>query len=148
MSSNAKLYKKVTLPAVPGNAKEVVSKMYKGFSSVSSNTENFNLYDLDLIKQDLINHFHVRQGERLMNPTFGTIIWDLLFEPLTPHLKELILQNVNTIINYDPRIRSDNVVVTSYESGIQIECQLTYMPYNLSQALKLRFDQTNGLLAQ
>jgi phage baseplate assembly protein W len=74
--------------------------MYKGFSTVSTSTESFNLYDLDLIKQDLLNHFHIRQGERLMQPSFGTVIWDLLFEPLTEQVKELILQDVNQIINY------------------------------------------------
>jgi phage baseplate assembly protein W len=83
-----------------------------------------------------------------MNPTFGTIIWDLLFEPLTENLKDLITENVNTIINFDPRIRADQVIVTSYESGIQIECVLTYLPHNISQSLQLRFDQSVGLLAQ
>lgn len=145
MSSNADLYSKITLPPAR-RSDDITSKMYKGFSTVSNVTENFSLYDFDLIRQDLINHFHVRQGERLMNPTFGTIIWDLLFEPLTEELKALILENVNTIINYDPRIRADNVIITAYESGIQIECFLTYMPYNISQSMQLRFDQANGLL--
>lgn len=144
---NSNLYNKVRLPAA-NKAENVTSKMYKGFSTINANTENFALYDLELIRQDLLNHFHVRQGERLMNPSFGTIIWDLLFEPLTEDLKALITQNVNTIINYDPRVKADNVIVTAYESGIQIECFLTYLPYNISQSMQLRFDQTNGLLAQ
>ena len=148
MSSNSNLYNKIALPAAPNNNREVAPKMYKGFSTVSTTAESFNLYDLDLIKQDLLNHFHVRQGERLMQPIFGTVIWDLLFEPLTEQVKELILQDVNQIINYDPRVKAENVIITSYESGIQIECTLKYLSYNLSQALKLRFDQANGLLAQ
>jgi len=147
MSSNASLYNKITLPASTKTG-NIAPKMYKGFSTVSTETENFNLYDIALVKQDLLNHFYVRQGERLMQPTFGTIIWDLLFEPLTEQIKDLILQNVNQIINFDPRIKADSVIVTSYESGIQIECMLTYLPYNVSQALQLRFDQANGLLAQ
>jgi phage baseplate assembly protein W len=147
MSSNARLYNKITLPAA-AKTKDIAPKMYKGFSTVNSDSENFNLYDIALVKQDLLNHFYVRQGERLMQPLFGTIIWDLLFEPLTEQIKDLILQNVNQIINYDPRIKADSVIVTSYESGIQIECMLTYLPYNVSQALQLRFDQANGLLAQ
>jgi phage baseplate assembly protein W len=81
-----------------------------------------------------------------MNPEFGTIIWDVIFEPLTDNLKELILKNVETIINYDPRVKADNLIVTSYESGIQIECSLTYLPYNISEALRFRFDQANGLI--
>ena len=81
-----------------------------------------------------------------MNPKFGTIIWDLLFEPLTEDIKFLITENVNTIINYDPRISADEVIVTAYESGIQIQCVLRYRPYNIQQALELRFDSANGLM--
>lgn len=144
---SAKLYNKVVLK--PNNQMDtIVPKMYKGFSTINTSTENFGLYDMELVKQDLINHFHIRQGERLMNPTFGTIIWDLLYEPLTENLKDLITQNVNEIVNYDPRITADHVVVTSYETGIQIECVLTYLPYNISQQMQLRFDQSNGLLSQ
>lgn len=145
MSSNSNLYNKIVLPAAPSKEKPA-PKMYKGFSTISPGTENFKLYDFELIKQDLLNHFNVRQGERLMNPGFGTVIWDMLFEPLTAEVKTLILQNVNEIINYDPRVRAENVTVTQYESGIQIECNLIYTPYNVSQSLQLRFDQDNGLL--
>jgi phage baseplate assembly protein W len=145
MSSNSKLYDKIVLS--PNQRSNLINpKTYKGFSTVSTETENFGLYDFQLIQQDLLNHFHIRQGERLMNPSFGTIIWDLLFEPLTEQVKDLITQNVNTIINYDPRIASSEVIVTQYESGIQIECVLTYLPYNISQSMQLRFDQANGLL--
>lgn len=147
MASNSNLYKKITLPAAnqPDNIGE---KKYKGFSTVNPNTENYNLFDYELIKQDLFNHFYTRQGERLMNPTYGTIIWDILFEPLTPQVKDLITQNVNTIINYDPRLQAENVIVSSYDSGIQIQCTLRFLPYNLQQSLQLRFDQANGLLIQ
>lgn len=136
-------YQKIVLQ--PKQKTGFPAKMYKGFSTVNTSTENFTLYDFELIKQDLLNHFYVRQGERLMNPRFGTIIWDLLFEPLTEELKELILQNVNQIINFDPRVQASNVLVTSYDTGIQIEVTLTYLPYNLSERLTLQFDQANGL---
>jgi phage baseplate assembly protein W len=136
-------YNKITLrPKTPTSAP---TQMYRGFSSVNTTTNNFTLYDFELIKQDLLNHFYVRQGERLMQPTFGTIIWDLLFEPLTDDLKDLILQNVNQIVNFDPRVQASNVLVTGYETGIQIEVTLTYLPYNLSENLKIQFDQQNGL---
>ena len=147
MNSTPVLYKKTILPAVP-NTSPIIPKMYKGFSTISLDTENFKLYDIALVKQDLLNHFNIRQGERLMQPTFGTIIWDLLFEPITEELKSLIIQNVNQIINYDPRISAQQVIVTTYESGIQIECLITYLPYNISEALQLRFDQSSGLLAR
>lgn len=139
------LYDKITLKPQIGKDK-IYPKMYKGFSTINPDTENFALYDFQLIQQDLINHFYTRQGERLMNPSFGTIIWDLLFEPLTPEIKNLITQNVDTILNSEPRIRANQVIVTPYENGIQIQCILTYLPYNISQQMQLKFDQDNGLL--
>ena len=137
----------LTKVRVPSNTAPNISSShkYKGFSTVNSNTDNFALYDFELIKQDLLNHFYVKQGERLMNPEFGTIIWDLLFEPLTEEVKYIILQNVNEIVNFDPRVQASNVVVTGYDTGIRIEVTLTYLQYNLSERLQIQFDQRNGL---
>jgi phage baseplate assembly protein W len=123
----------------------VTSRTYRGISTVAE-TGSFALYDIALIKQDLINHFHIRKGEKLENPRFGTIIWDILFEPLTEDVKQLILDDVTTIINYDPRVQVSDIVVSEYESGIQIECELTYLPYNISESLRYRFDQDNSIL--
>jgi phage baseplate assembly protein W len=147
MSIQSNLYQTVVLPPVHSTP-HPMTKIYRGFSTISAETENFNLYDMALVKQDLLNHFNIRQGERLMQPTFGTIIWDLIFEPLTEQVKSLILQNVNNIVNYDPRLSVEQVTVTSYETGIQIECKLNYLMYNISEVLKLRFDQTTGLMAR
>ena len=62
------------------------SSTFKGFSSRAENT-NYKLYDFALIRQDLINRLSVRKGERIENPEFGTIIYDVIFEPLTEQLK-------------------------------------------------------------
>jgi phage baseplate assembly protein W len=123
------------------------NRMYRGFSTVNKTSKNFALYDFELIKQDLLNSFYIRQGERLMNPEYGCVIWDLLFEPLTAQVKDLLLQNINTIVNADPRVQANNVTITQYDNGLQLEMILTYLAYNLSENLKLRFDRTNGLVA-
>ena len=145
MSANPRLYEKIVLTGNNQNQKIPGSKTYKGFSTVSPDANSYALYDFSLIKQDILNHFHIRLGERLEQPEFGTIIWDFLFEPLTDDLKTAIRKNVETIVNYDPRVSAEQVIVTSYESGIQIECTLTYLPYNISESLRLRFDQANGI---
>ena len=132
---------------VSSNVKErtpVKSRAYKGLSTVNSDNTSYALYDIGLIKQDLLNHFHIRQGEKLENPEFGTIIWDVLFEPMTDSLKEAIINNVTEIVNGDPRVTASAIVVDQYESGIQIECELTYLPYNISEKLKFEFDQNSG----
>lgn len=146
MPASKRLYDKISLKGKLPNQPTPVPRTYRGFSTISADSESYTLYDLALIKQDILNHFHVRQGERLMSPEFGTIIWDLLFEPLTEELKSAITKNVEDIINYDPRVRADQVILTTYESGIQIDCTLTYMPYNIQESLQFKFDQANGLL--
>lgn len=145
MNTANRLYEKIVLKSSNTNQSIPGTKTYKGFSTVSSDANSFALYDFSLIKQDILNHFHIRQGERLEQPEFGTVIWDVLFEPLTEQLKDLIRKNVETIVNYDPRVVADEIIVTSYESGIQIECTLIYLPYNIAESLQLRFDQVNGL---
>jgi phage baseplate assembly protein W len=142
-----KLYKEIT---VKGNTRpdySIGEKTYKGFSTVSPDNIGFQLYDIQLIKQDIINHFHIRQGELLNNPNFGTIIWDILYEPLTENIKQIIAENVTTIINYDPRVSVTNIVVDQYESGLQIEATLIFLPYNIVENMQLTFDQNNGFLA-
>jgi len=139
------LYKRTKVTSV-NSEKPITSRTYRGTSTVNIENSGFALYDLALIKQDLINHFHIRQGEKLENPEFGTIIWDVLFEPMTSGLQNAILENVTEIINYDPRVQANDVVVDTYESGIQIYAELTYIDYNISEQLTLRFDQNNGLL--
>ena len=76
---------------------------YKGFSTYNR-MRKFTLVDFDLIKQDLFKHFSIRKGEKLMNPKFGTIIWGLLFEPMSPDIRDLVSRDVKEIIDYDPRI--------------------------------------------
>ena len=56
-------------------------KTYKGISTVNPDSTNAVLYDIALIKQDIINHFHIRQGEKLSDPTFGTIVWEYYLSP-------------------------------------------------------------------
>jgi len=148
MTSNPKLYDKVVLREKKSTTELPGTKTYKGFSTITPSTNNFSVYDYALIKQDLINHFHIRQGERLENPTFGTIIWDVLFEPLTDQLISLITQDVQNIINYDPRLVAEQVIVTTYDQGLQIDCSLRYLPYNITESLQLKFDRESGIFSQ
>ena len=122
------------------------SRTYRGISTVNEGNSSKVLYDLSLIKQDILNHFHIRQGEKRSDPEFGTIIWDALFEPFTGDMKNAIIENVSNIVNYDPRVKVNNITVDQYESGLQIEVSLVYLPYNISENMKLTFDQNAGFL--
>ena len=140
-----KLYKEIEVKSNKRPETPIQSRAYRGISTVNSENNSFNLYDIALIKQDIINHFHIRVGEKLENPEFGTIIWDVIFEPMTDNLREAIANNVTSIINYDPRVQVDQVTVDTYESGIMIECTLTYLPYNISESMRLKFDEDSSI---
>jgi len=140
----AKLYNQKTVAsntASIGN-QSISAFTYKGFSSSETKT-GFKLFDIDLVKQDLLNHFYIRKGEKLENPDFGTVIWDLLFEPFTEEVKKMISDDVQAIINYDPRIAVNSVIVDSTDQGIRIEAELIYLPFNLYERLKFDFDRSN-----
>ncbi len=112
---------------------------YKGFSTLGS-SHNFRLTDFDLIKQDILNHFNIRKGEKLMRPNFGTIIWNTLYEPFTEDLKSVITQDIQSIAAYDPRVSFDNIIITEYDQGILIELQLRYVLTNQTNTMLLRFN--------
>jgi phage baseplate assembly protein W len=118
---------------------------YKGFNS-NDPVNGFKNYDIDLVKQDIVNHFNIRKSEKLMNPEFGTIIWDLLFEQFTPEVKKLVIQDVETIINYDPRIAINAIAVDSTDQGIRIEADLIYLPFNVNEKMTFDFDRDNGIV--
>jgi phage baseplate assembly protein W len=112
---------------------------YRGFSTIDA-AKKFRLVDFDLVKQDLINHFNIKKGEKLMQPNFGSIIWNCLYEPLTPDIKAAISEDIRRIVNYDPRLQVDEVIVNEFDQGLQIQLDLTYLPGNFADSLILNFD--------
>jgi phage baseplate assembly protein W len=139
------LYKNLKVESLRVQSAPITAGTYRGISTVNPNTKEFKLFDLGLIKQDIINHFHIRLGEKLENPGFGTIIWDVLYEPLTDSLKDAIVKNVTDIINFDPRVNVTRVIVDSFEYGIQVECELVYLDYSISEQLRFEFDREAGI---
>jgi len=66
--------------------------------------------DMVDIQQSLQILLSTRPGERVMQPTYGCNLEELLFEPLTTTFKTYIKQQIETAILYhEPRIKLDNV---------------------------------------
>ncbi len=120
------------------------SVTFKGFSS-RAEKQNFKVYDFECAKQDLINRLSVRKGERVENPEFGTIIYDVLFEPFTDVLKEQITEDISQNLNADPRIATEEILVSQADKGIAIQATIKYVPLNIVEKLRFAFDE-NALL--
>lgn len=124
------------------------SQFYMGFSSVDLANTNSKLYDLDLIKQDLLNQFHTRKGERVMNPTYGTIVWDIINEPMTPEVHDLLVSDLQTICASDPRITPTRINVNEQPGGFLVEITVQLVGTDQSAQLRLNFNKESGLLVQ
>jgi phage baseplate assembly protein W len=118
---------------------QVQRKLYKGFSTVNNPFGNWRQTDLQALKQDLNNHFGIRKGEKLMNPDFGSNIKLMVMEQLDESTKQAIITDVNEVINNDPRLKASSVDLIEFEQGIQINIQMVYPEYDISNTINLTY---------
>ena len=76
-----------------------------------------------------------------MNPDYGTVIWDLIFEPFNDATKQAIETDIKRVVSSDPRIGVRSAVITQYDRGVQIELDLVFVQTNQAGTLALQFDQ-------
>jgi phage baseplate assembly protein W len=76
-----------------------------------------------------------------MNPEFGSIIWNILFEPLSADVKALVVEDIQRVVSYDPRVRVDDVLIDQFEYGLQVQVEMTFLPDDLSDVLILQFNK-------
>ena len=115
--------------------------VYRGYSTIGNTFKGVRINDQELIKRDLLNHFAIRKGEKLMNPEFGSTINDLLMEPLTEDTKNIVIEEVTNIVNADPRINAEQITLDEYENGIYVEAVIRYATTNEEETLRINFDR-------
>ena len=120
-----------------------MATLFKGFSTVDKVRAPYTLTDAELVKRDLLNHFYTRVGERVMRPTFGSVIWDYLMEPEHPDTQEIIKEDIERIVGSDPRAELVDINLTILDHTIQAEVQIRYTLLNSSDVLFLEY-QTNS----
>lgn len=113
--------------------------MFKGFSTIDKARAPYTLIDKELVKRDLLNHFHTRKGERLMRPQFGSIIWDLLMNPEDDLTEDLVKEDIERIIDTDPRVDLKDTSIFVLDHTIRAEVTLIYKGINDEDILYLEF---------
>lgn len=116
---------------------------FQGFSTKTNQFIPERLYDLDLAKQDLLNEIYTRKGERVMEPGFGSIVWEMLFDPMSEQAHEDIRIDMVKIVRRDPRWRLENVQSNQAtdQSSITVQLDLTYLPTTTPTQLLAVFEQ-------
>ena len=123
-------------PAIDNQANGITNPIVFG--------KKFKLVDEQLVIQDLVNALNIRKGEKVGQPSYGTTLWDFVFEPNTADVQVEIQNEVRRVASLDPRIDINTIRAFPKENGILIEVQLSINPYNNAGDLALFFNsQTN-----
>ena len=116
-------------------------RLFTGYSTIDlSKDRSWVLYDLELIKRDLLNHFMTRKGERILRPTFGCSIWSYIHEPLTPEIVDRIEEEVTRIVTLDSRTETRRIVTETYRHGVVVLVDLYYRPYDIEEQFRIEFE--------
>jgi phage baseplate assembly protein W len=114
-----------------------------GYTTINESYTSKNLSGLELAKQDLINHFHIRKGEKWTDPTFGCDLPLYIFEPLDQSTQDDINQEVYRVISYDPRFQivDTNIRVVQEAHSVTVNVKLNYLPTTTATDLQIKFDR-------
>jgi phage baseplate assembly protein W len=106
--------------------------------------KKFTLVDEQLVIQDFINAFNIRQGTKVGKPGYGTTMWDFVFEPNTADIVQAIQDEVRRVASADPRIQIASISVYPKENGILIELEMAVTPFNQAQLISVFLNQQTG----
>jgi len=119
------------------------SNIYRGYSSFEfQKNKSFRLTDISLVKMDILNHIFTRKGERVMLPNFGTIIPDLVFEPLDEETLDVLQDELEAVIEYDPRLELISLVVDPQydQNAVTVAIKVFYIELNMDEVIELRLE--------
>ena len=114
--------------------------LFKGFTTAQGSKIR-KVYDIELAKQDLKNHFHTKKGERIMSPGFGSMIWQLMFEPWNDTTEEAVKEDCLNIVANDPRWRLEGIDTYSTDNALSVQLRLFYQPTDQLEVMALTFDR-------
>ncbi len=105
--------------------------------------KKFTLTDYELVKRDLLNALNIRQGQLPGRPSYGTALWDNLFENQTTETERSITNEIQRVAGGDPRLQLGNVEIFQQENGMLIQLELVIVPSTDVERLSIFFDQQN-----
>jgi phage baseplate assembly protein W len=125
------------------NLEGVRKRLFWGYTTDRPLQGYVNLYDFDLIKQSLKNYLYTRRGERVGYPTYGTIIWDLLFEPNTERVKQQIIDEIIMAANSEPRIKILSLDVQPIPDGYIAHLEVENIMTQVADTMTFEFNREN-----
>jgi phage baseplate assembly protein W len=114
------------------------------FSAISVFNQTFTT--ADQTKSNLINYFLTNKGERILNPTYGGDLRNLLFEQITEETISVLQQRLSTdIASRFPIVEVQSLVVTPQSDLNVVNIVLTYNVLNLeNEVIEINIENTSG----
>lgn len=122
--------------ATPANPKKSI---YRGGTFDTNLGEGFRRTSAAIVKKDLLNHLFTRRGERVMMPDFGTNIQDMVFDPNDEITQRLITNEVQSVIDQDPRVELVRMIVNAEPDNhiIAVEVVLRFIELEIIDVISL-----------
>lgn len=117
--------------------------LYKGYSSFEfQRLKTFKLNDIELVKLNILNHIFTRRGERVRMPNFGTIIPELVFEPLDEETLDTLEEEISAVVDYDPRVKLlDMRVLPEYDTNtVTVHVKLDFLEFNIVDNMDINIE--------
>lgn len=105
------------------------SRVYTGFSTRGKVRAPYTKVDADLIKTDILNELLTRKGERVMRPSYGTTIHDMIMNPIDDYVVAEVEEEIKRVVSKDPRVELGDIFLTVLEHTIRADVQLTILPF-------------------
>jgi phage baseplate assembly protein W len=112
---------------------------FVGFNTVGQPNPPYSLTNLELVKRDILNQFATPIGSRLMLPSFGTRIYDLLFDPFDEITKNAIVDDAVRVVGDDPRVQLVNIDVFQEDQSLNVSIDLLFVPESVTDNLFVSF---------
>jgi phage baseplate assembly protein W len=116
-----------------------MANIYRGFSTAGKIRAPYTLTDGELIKRDLLNELYSKRGERVMRPNYGVSIWDTLMNPLDDFVVQEIKDEVQRVVQKDPRVDLQEIFTEVLDHTIRVIVQLRYRPFLDEDTLFLEY---------
>jgi len=110
-----------------------------GFNTVNQPNPPYSLTNLELVKRDILNHFATPMGARVMLPSFGTRIFEMLFDPFDEYTKNAIVEDAVRVVGSDPRVELVSVDVFQEDQALNVILTLLFRPESVTDNLFVTF---------
>ena len=112
---------------------------FVGFNTVNQPNPPYTLTNIDIVKRDILNHFATPMGSRVMLPNFGTLIYNLLFDPFDEYTKNAIIEDAVRVVRSDPRVELTDIEVFQEDQALNVVMVLLFKPESVTDNLFVTF---------